>query len=94
MAASGTVALWQPRIMHACMHAHHSSPTLACTHPPTLPLIQEAARLCGCVAVSQFVPVSGGSVPAPKALAAWDGKDAAEAVEEEFSLDDIMGGDM
>jgi hypothetical protein len=35
----------------------------------------------------------GGKLGELETTAPWDGQDAAVAVEDEFSLDDIMGGD-
>jgi len=38
-------------------------------------------------------PVAGGKLGEVATLEPWDGKDAAVEMEDEFSLDDIMGGD-
>jgi hypothetical protein len=38
-------------------------------------------------------PVSGGKLGTVETIEAWDGQDAAVQVEDEFSLDDIMGDD-
>lgn len=38
-------------------------------------------------------PVAGGKLGDVVTLEPWDGKDAAVEVEDEFSLDDIMGSD-
>eukprot|EP00882_Tetradesmus_deserticola_P001203 GHRQ01001301.1.p1 GENE.GHRQ01001301.1~~GHRQ01001301.1.p1 ORF type:complete len:457 (+),score=199.58 GHRQ01001301.1:162-1532(+) len=39
------------------------------------------------------VPVAGGKLGSLETIEAWDGQDAAVQVEDEFSLDDIMGDD-
>jgi hypothetical protein len=39
------------------------------------------------------VPVSGGALPELSTTEPWDGQDADVALDEEMSLDDIMGGD-
>jgi hypothetical protein len=38
-------------------------------------------------------PVSDGKLGEVETLEPWDGQDAAVEMEDEFSLDDIMGGD-
>jgi hypothetical protein len=38
-------------------------------------------------------PVTGGKLGKVETIEAWDGQDAAVQVEDEFSLDDIMGDD-
>jgi hypothetical protein len=38
-------------------------------------------------------PVADGKLAEAQTLEPWDGQDAAVEMEDEFSLDDIMGGD-